>query len=48
MSIHFSCPHCQSLLVVPEDSGGRATKCPACGDDFVIPGTAPVGVATPA
>jgi Restriction endonuclease len=47
MSIHLSCPHCQSVLLVPEDCGGQRTKCPSCGDDFVIPGTAAVQVATP-
>jgi restriction system protein len=47
MAIHFSCPHCQSPLLVPEDSGGRTTKCPGCGDDFVIPGPATTGMATP-
>jgi Restriction endonuclease len=47
MPIHISCPHCQTVLLVPEDCGGRTTKCPRCGDDFVIPGPAAANMATP-
>lgn len=47
MTIHFSCPHCQTLLLLPDDCGGRSTKCPECGDNFVIPGTGSPASATP-
>ena len=47
MAIHISCPHCQTLLLVPENCGGQRTKCPKCSDDFVIPGTAATTSATP-
>ncbi len=47
MPIHFSCPHCHSLLLIPENCGGQTTKCPSCGDDFVIPPTATTTSATP-
>ncbi len=47
MSIRFSCPHCQSLLLLPDDCGGRATKCPNCGDNFVIPGSGTPSDPTP-
>jgi hypothetical protein len=47
MAVHFSCPHCQALLLLPENCGGQTTKCPGCGDSFMIPGgatTAPTPV----
>jgi Restriction endonuclease len=47
MPIHFSCPHCHSPLLIPENCGGQTTKCPSCADDFVIPGTATTASATP-
>ena len=37
MSHHVACPHCQSLLLVPDNCEGRATKCPQCGGSFLIP-----------
>lgn len=47
MPTHLACPHCQTLLQVPEQSGGGRTKCPGCGDDFVIPGSGTIESATP-
>ncbi|MEX0679687.1 MAG: restriction endonuclease [Pirellulales bacterium] len=47
MAIYLSCPHCQSLLLIPENCGGQTTKCPNCSDDFVIPGDHATTSATP-
>ena len=47
MSIHFSCPHCQALLVLPDNCGGQTTRCPSCSDSFVIPGSGATGPPTP-
>ncbi len=45
MSHHVACPYCQSLLLVPANCAGRATKCPQCSGSFLIPD---VVVAVPA
>jgi hypothetical protein len=54
MATYLSCPHCGKTLQVPDDCGGRTTKCPECQRQFVIPGaslssivTAVPAVATP-
>lgn len=47
MSIHLSCPHCHSPLVIPENCGGQTTTCPSCADNFIIPGAATTTSATP-
>src|SRR4051794_34697604 len=46
MSLDSACPHCQTLLVLPEDCGGLTAKCPACDKAFQVPGpleTTPAG-----
>jgi HJR/Mrr/RecB family endonuclease len=47
MATHFSCPHCGATLLVPEESGGRTTRCPQCSQSFVIPGSPGPVPATP-
>ncbi|HEY2893153.1 MAG TPA: restriction endonuclease [Pirellulales bacterium] len=38
MSLDSACPHCQTLLVLPEGCGGLTAKCPACDKAFEVPG----------
>jgi hypothetical protein len=40
MASYLSCPHCGKTLQVPDGCGGRATACPSCQGDFLIPGIA--------
>lgn len=35
--IRFTCEHCQASLQAPEDSAGKAGKCPTCGGTLKIP-----------
>ena len=41
MAIEFSCPHCGSLLQVPDDAAGRSTLCPKCEQVTTAPAAAP-------
>ncbi|HTM54236.1 MAG TPA: restriction endonuclease [Pirellulales bacterium] len=46
MSLDSACPHCQTLLVLPEGCGGLTAKCPSCDKVFEVPGAsgaAPAG-----
>jgi hypothetical protein len=47
MAIHFSCPNCQSTLLLPDGCGGQIAKCPNCMADFVIPGGSQSALTTP-
>src|SRR3954451_24094412 len=38
MSLDSACPHCQTLLVLPEGCGGLTAKCPVCDKGFEVPG----------
>jgi hypothetical protein len=47
MSLQIICPHCSSTLVVPENCGGQATRCPNCLQNFVIPVSLPTASFAP-
>ncbi|MBI3838703.1 MAG: restriction endonuclease [Planctomycetia bacterium] len=47
MAIHFSCPICQSTLLLPDGCGGQTAKCPSCLADFVIPGSSETDSSAP-
>lgn len=36
MPAEARCPHCQLVLRVPSDYGGRSVKCPQCAQRFVV------------
>lgn len=35
--LRFTCPHCGHALSAPPECAGRASKCRACGQAFVVP-----------
>ncbi len=37
MAIQFECPHCSAVIRVPDDSGGKAGKCPQCQTQLLVP-----------
>src|SRR2546425_12640500 len=37
MAIEFSCPSCNQLLRVPDESAGKNAKCPKCSTVVQIP-----------
>ncbi|MCE9548011.1 MAG: hypothetical protein K8T25_21265 [Planctomycetia bacterium] len=43
MPIEFHCTQCQALLRVPDDAGGRQTRCPKCSATLTIPYPAVAG-----
>ncbi len=47
MATHLSCPHCRAVLLLPEGCEGQTTRCPECGDNFVIPGSRQEAVVAP-
>jgi hypothetical protein len=40
MAVYHACPHCRTLLQIPEGCEGQSARCPNCLAMFVIPGTA--------
>jgi HJR/Mrr/RecB family endonuclease len=40
MALFHACPHCRTLLQIPEGCEGQSARCPSCLAEFVIPGTA--------
>ena len=47
MAVFHACPHCRTLLQIPEGCEGQPARCPKCLASFAIPGTAAVELAAP-
>jgi hypothetical protein len=47
MAVYHACPHCRTLLQVPEGCEGQSARCPSCLAEFVIPGTATEAATAP-
>jgi hypothetical protein len=45
MSLTAYCPHCQQLLKLPENAGGKLICCPACKKTFTAPDVLPAAPA---
>jgi DNA-directed RNA polymerase subunit RPC12/RpoP len=42
--IHFQCPNCLKKLKAPDETTGRKTNCPGCGQRLLIPPPIPTQV----
>jgi phage FluMu protein Com len=47
MPIEFRCTHCQRLLRTADNTAGKQTKCPECGQIVRIPSPGPAAAAAP-
>jgi hypothetical protein len=45
--MRFSCPTCNQLIQVADDTAGQTIACPTCRQRLKVPGTAPVPRAAP-